>query len=150
MVYDELNTIDSYRALLGRHADAIISFLRRRDLESLSDGEYPIHGRDAYAIVQTYTTKPRQQCIWESHRIYADIQLILRGREHMGRQPIDAMTISQSYDESRDRTLYTGDGDGVTVSGGQFTIFLSQDVHMPGRLVDRQEEVKKVVVKLRL
>src|SRR3954468_6113010 len=132
MIYDELKEIDTYRALLGPHADAIISFLRRRDLESLADSEYPIHGRDAYAIVQTYTTKPREQCIWESHRVYADIQLIVRGREHMGRAPIEAMTVWQQYDQSRDRILYSGEGEGVTVSAGQFTIFLPQDVHMPG------------------
>ena len=149
MVYDELNAIESYRTLLGPHADAIIAFLRRGDLESLSDGEHPIQGREAYAIVQTYMTRPREQCVWESHRKYADIQLVLRGREHMGRQPIEAMKVSQPYDESRDRILYSGEGEGLTVSAGQFTIFLPHDVHMPGRMIARAEEVKKVVVKVR-
>jgi YhcH/YjgK/YiaL family protein len=150
MIYDELNAIESYRALLGPHVDAIIAFLRRHDLDSLADGEYPIHGRDAYAIVQTYLTKPREQCIWESHRVYADIQLILRGREHMGRQAIEAMEVSQPYDESHDRILYAGDGEGITVRAGQFVIFLPQDVHMPGRAVGLPEEVRKIVVKVKL
>src|SRR5438874_11924023 len=130
MIYDELQSIECYRSLLGPHADAIIGFLRRADLATLPDGEHPIHARDAYAIMQTYTTKPREQCNWESHRVYADIQLVLRGREHMGRASVDAMRISQQYDHSRDRILYTGAGTGLTVNAGRVMLFLPQAVHM--------------------
>jgi hypothetical protein len=42
--------------------------------------------------VQSYTTKPENETIWESHRRYIDVQYVVRGSERMGWLPIERLS----------------------------------------------------------
>ena len=73
MIVDRLANLDLYRGLAPRWVKAL-EFLRDSDLLSLSLGRHDLDGDRLFALVQDYETKPTEQCRWEAHRRYCDIQ----------------------------------------------------------------------------
>jgi YhcH/YjgK/YiaL family protein len=154
VILDHLTNAHLYR--LGERFDRGFEFLRAKNLPEIPDGKYPIAGEDLFAIVQTYTTKPAAEGRWESHRRYADIQYLIRGRERIGVRvlhpptPAPDMQIETAYDDEKDIIFYTGTGDCLTLDAGHFTVFFPQDIHMPSLALEDPAEVKKAVIKVRL
>lgn len=149
MIVDHLKNAGVYRALSERFA-AGFDYLQRTDFSKLPDGRYDIAGDDVYAMVQSYESKPESHGRWEAHRLNADIQYVIAGREKMGIAPVTRMRTQVAYDEEKDVEFFSGEGEFVTIETGTFAVFLPQDVHMPMLAVDRPGWVKKVVVKIRV
>ena len=61
---------------------------------------------DVYVNVMSYDPKPVEEAVAETHRVYADLQLILDGEEWMGCADIAAMTPLSAYDEQKDIALW--------------------------------------------
>ena len=154
MILDHLTNAHLYR--LGERFARGFDYLSSMNLPEIADGKYPIAGDDLFAIVQTYTTKPADQGRWESHRRYADIQYLIRGRERIGVRvlhpptPAPDMRLDTPYDADKDIIFYSGIGDFLTLDAGHFAVFFPQDIHMPSLAVDHPAEVKKAVIKVRL
>ena len=152
MIVDTLTNADSYTAALPG-LDLAFAFLRRTDLASLPDGRHELDGKRVYALLQSYSTKPRQGGKPEAHRRYVDVQCLLIGREVCGYAPLSpALTVSTPYDAERDYMLFNETAcDFITLSPGSFAVFLPQDAHLPGcQSGDVAEAVRKVVVKILL
>jgi YhcH/YjgK/YiaL family protein len=60
------------------------------------------------------------------------------------------LAISQAYDAENDFALFKGHGDFMTMTAGTFAIFAPQDAHMPCIAIQEPQQVKKVVVKVRV
>ena len=149
MILDQLSECEPYRKLGERFA-AGFDYLRSTVFETVADGKYAIDGEDLVAMVQSYTTKPREQGRWEAHRHYVDIQYMINGSEVMGVAPLSQMTVQEPYVREKDVEFFIGAGQFVRVDRGTFAIFLPKDVHMPQLQADAPAVVKKVVVKVRL
>ena len=54
-----------------------IDWIRNTDFSQVEDGVHEIDGRDLFAIVQSYTTKPESEAFWEAHRKYVDVQHVI-------------------------------------------------------------------------
>ena len=154
MILDHLTKARLYQ--LGERFNRGFQYLSARNLPEIPDGKYPIDDDDLFAIVQTYTTKLAREGRWESHRRYADIQYLIRGRERIGIRvlhpptPALDMQIETAYDADKDVAFYTGAGDVLTLDAGHFAVFFPHDIHMPSLALDQPAEVKKVVVKVRI
>ena len=154
MILDQIKHADAYRHLSDGFA-AGIDYLRSSDFNHVPDGRYEIIGSHNFAIVQTYSTKPRDKARWEAHRRYADIQFMIGGGERMGVVPIERATVEQPYDAERDLEFFTVSSDSAaaqifTVEQNSFAIFFPQEVHMPTLAIEKPVTVRKVVVKVRL
>ncbi|PRX28598.1 YhcH/YjgK/YiaL family protein [Orenia metallireducens] len=149
MIIDNLKNAKLYYNLNDRMATAF-NFLAERDLSNLEVGKYEIAGDDIYASVEEYQTKPKEEGRWEGHRKYLDIQYIIEGQELMGCSDLEGMKILEDYNQKKDILFLEGEGDFFTIKAGNFAVFMPQDIHMPGRAVDKAERVKKVVVKVKL
>jgi YhcH/YjgK/YiaL family protein len=156
MVIDRLERWRKYAGLHPRLM-AALEFLRSVDLHTMAAGRHELDGDNLFALVQDYAPKPAEECVWESHRKYADVQYVVRGVERMGYADVGRMTVKQEYDPVKDVAFYSGNGDFLTVPEGTFVIFFAlADVHMPGVKavipVDHKrgevEQVRKVVVKV--
>ncbi len=134
---------------LGARIEQALRFLQEQDFGALEPGRYDIDGDDCFAIVQRYQTRPVQECIWESHRSYIDIQFVASGIERIGHALQSAMTVHIPYSAEKDQAVYTGEGDLLTVRAGYFAIFFPGEVHMPMVQNGRPAGVTKVVVKVR-
>ncbi len=134
-----------------RYADAVpglraaVEFAR--GAASLEAGRYELAG-GAYALVQAYETLDPRELTWEAHRAYADVQIMLEGRESVGWAA--ALEGAGPYDESKDVLLASGASGAseLALSPGLFSVFLPGEAHRPRALLGKPEKARKLVVKL--
>jgi biofilm protein TabA len=146
MIVDRLGnrSVDAYVPPRVRQA---LEYLRAANMAAAPVGRHELDGDRLYAIVQEYMTKPADQCAWEAHRRYVDVQYIVHGAERIGHAPLARSGERVPYDRDRDVTLYYPGSQYVTLSSGMLAIFGPDDVHSPGGAVDHPRAVRKVVMK---
>jgi len=152
MIIDSLTHCDDYVALHPLFP-AAFDYLKSFD-PNTPDGKYEIDGKRLYAVVQRYETAPEETKAWEAHRVYADIQYIVSGRENIVYAPVDELQSTIPYNEVKDVEKYSGasvkNASTTVIPAGHFGIYLPQDGHRPGCMVGSPELVVKVVIKVQL
>ena len=152
MIIDSLAHCGSYIPLHPLFQPAF-EYLRTFD-PGTPDGKYALDGDRLFAGVQRYETAPVETRRWETHRVYADIQVVIAGRELIHYAPVEALQPKTPYNEIKDVEFYDGscveDPLPLVLTPGKFAIFLPQDGHQPGCLIGQPGPVMKVVIKLRL
>jgi biofilm protein TabA len=161
MIFDTLDNASKYFALSERLAIAL-RFLQKMDpskLEPSAKGaenslRVPIRGEDEiFALVQRYTPQMRKDAVFEAHRKYIDVQLVIEGVEQMWWVPLSQSKETSRYDDEKDFASYVASEAlpaSLLVSAGMFAIFMPHDAHKPGIAIKGLPgEVKKVVVKVR-
>ena len=148
MIHDQLKNIEQHAEICSSVKDAI-AYLIKTDLKSLEVGKFDIDGKRIFAIVEKYQPKQMADAVWETHKRYIDIQVIITGSERMGYLPLtDKVEIKTAYNEERDFTYYNTDGELFVVSEGEFAIYEPLDVHAPGLLLEPEGgAVHKIVMK---
>jgi len=127
--------------------------LRHTDLKALDPGKYEWDGDRMFLLVQRPQTAPKADRRPESHRRYADIQLLIEGREWIGcARRTDRSVVIEDELETNDYALYEDPEDeiGLAMRPGSFAIFFPSDLHRPCVCVDAPESIKKAVVKIDL
>ena len=147
MIIDDITNTSFYRCL-GSTFAAAFDFLRNEHLSKLPAGRNEINGDQLFAMVVDGPTKPLDQCIWEAHRKYHDVQFVAEGIEKMGYANVEQMKVTEPYDPANDVTFFDGAGSMLTVPAGTFVVFSPQDVHMPSVAVSQPERVRKIVLKV--
>jgi YhcH/YjgK/YiaL family protein len=150
MILDSIANREIYEPL-GRRFAAGLNWLSTFDA-ALGDGRIAIDGDDLFALVQSYATTPGSEKRFESHRRYADIQFVASGRERILHTDTDALTVRTEYDSQSDILFYDepGASSSILLGPGHFTILWPGDAHKPGCMAGGRDEVKKVVIKVRL
>ncbi len=150
MIVDRLENWADYP--YGEIWEKVFGFLLSLSSET-AEGEYPLQGEDAFARVMVYRTRLPEEALLETHREYADVQIVLSGGEAMEWYPAKGLEVQTPYDPAKDAQFYKRPGDAparMTIAPGFFAFFLPEDAHMPSLCVgDEAQEVKKVVVKIR-
>lgn len=167
MIYDHLDRIADYRNL-GPRFGAAIDWLTTTDLEALSfypparagQHKIQIQNEAVFALLNTYPPTASENVVWESHREYADIQVVVTGVEQMGIASLsDDSPIRGAYDAETDAAFYDLPGPDtasskpafLTFGPRMFAVYLPQDIHAPNlALPGHDASVRKVVVKVRL
>lgn len=149
MIIDRLSNPSPLFVLPGRLARAL-EYLRTTDLRSISIGRHDLDGDRLFALVQDYTTRAADQCVWEAHRKYIDVQFVTVGVERIGIADLASATVREPYDPARDVAFFEPGESFVTIPAGMFAIFGPKDVHSPGHAVGTPGLVRKVVVKAML
>jgi len=146
MIIDKLTNSHLYETLSPRIKRAF-DYLHQTDLKAIPDGKYEIDGNAIYAAVQSYSTKRIEQGKWEAHKRYIDIQYIIEGKEMIGYNHLNRLTLKE-YDPDRDVSFLSGDGNYLPLASGEFMLLYPEDAHMPCIAIDAPSVVKKVVVKI--
>jgi len=151
MILDVLKSRKNYSGL-DLKFDKAFKFLEENDAEKLPVGKYPIDGDNVYALVQEYTTKTLEQCRFETHRKFIDIQFIVKGTEVIGWAPLDSMDNSAEYNPEKDITFYKTPENWTasTLTDSHFAVYFPEDAHMPCISSGPSKDVKKVVIKIKL
>ena len=146
MILDRIENIHLYKTIHKRFKRAF-EYLDTIDMHSLPVGRYEIDGSNLYALVQEYNTRSREQCKWEAHRRYIDLQYVVQGTEGFLCANIHHLEQGE-YDASRDFLPLEGNGDLVTVRSGSFILLMPEDAHMPGLAIDEPAPIRKIVLKI--
>ncbi len=152
MICDSIVNRCLYYSLSPKIADAFIFYENEIMGKNLQDGKYHASGGGIYASVQTYNTKSVSDSFIESHRAYADIQILDSGTELVGfAQTVNCSPIG-IFDTEKDLQKYDGKLDFISLFPGIFLIFFPHDAHMPGISHPSAKDafVKKIVIKVPL
>ena len=149
MIYDKLENLGLY-SCLGEKMEMAIHYLLNTDFTHMKAGKYELMGKDVYAIVNEYQTKPIDEVKWEAHKIYADIQFVVSGAEKMGFSSLDKVQTTDTYFEEKDIEFFSGEGNYVNVAAGEICIFFPHDVHRPSIAIENPIAVKKIVIKVKV
>lgn len=148
MIFDQISNIDMYACLGNRIAKAI-AYIKTTDFSTMEIGKYAIDGTDVFAIVSEYQSKPEAECKPETHKNYIDIQMVISGSENIGYAPLINQTPSIEYNPDKDVMFFSETCDKIKLEPGLFSLFFPHDIHQPSIMIDKSENVRKVVVKIR-
>ena len=146
MIIDTLANLEFYKGL-NEQLYKGLKFLKETDVAALPVGRYEIDGDAVFALVQAYETHLPEECRWEAHYTYTDIQYVVEGSERMGWKTLDGVVKTEDRPED-DVYFFESDGDHFVLHEGQFAVFTPQDGHRPGLAVDGPAQIKKIVVKV--
>lgn len=158
MIIDQLSNVQSSlypnlfsekapNAGLAKRLQAGFEYLLQTDFSELEPSTIEIDGKQVFAMIQKYNSKPVAQGFWESHRKYIDIQYVVDGVEQMGYANLENLT-SGGYDAEKDLIVHEGSGSFVVLHPGMFALLFPADGHMPQIAVDAPRPIRKVVVKV--
>lgn len=157
MIYDKIKNIELYKGL----SDDIYAGLKylKEMSPDIAPGTYEINPR-VKAIVSEYTTKLENEKGYEAHQKNIDVQYLLKGTEKIACLPVDELQETQPYNPDTDAAFYesnlrplTSDLRPLTFDLRpltSFALFFPQDAHMPQLCIDTPEEVKKVIIKVKI
>jgi len=120
---------------------------------SIPDGVYPLAGEDLVGRVSRYSTQPYTEKLWEAHRLFGDIQVVLEGEELCGYGSRAGLSLTRPYQADKDIEKFAPPNQPdhqLHLKPGLFAVFLPDDAHQPGVQVQDSLAVTKVVVKFRL
>jgi len=147
MILDILENSARYNAL-HKGFEKAFEFLKRSDLKELPVGTYEIDSNLIYAMVSKDQGREVEEANLETHERYIDIQYVISGTDTMGyrakrtcTKPID------EYNQKNDVQFFSdAPTSWATTQSGSFTIFFTDDAHMP--LISK-DIIHKVVVKVK-
>lgn len=151
MIFDEFKNLHRYSGI--PYLSEIEKYVKERDCTQVPDGEHEILGRELFVRVAEYFTGPASEKQFEAHLVYADLQLVVAGREVMDVSLETHPKAVTSYEKAPDIQFFkdTSEISSVTVSSGQFTVFFPGELHKPGCHVNQAPgKVKKLVFKIRM
>ncbi len=152
MIFDNIKNCEMYYGVNSKFEKAF-EFIKKAIEENLEIGKYEIDGKEIYASVQNYDSKLKENCSFEGHENYIDIQYIVEGCEVMEFLDISKAVIRDEYNPQKDVTFYKESeiASYCVVEQGNFCIFYPHDIHRPGvALNNLPSNVKKILVKVHI
>lgn len=133
--------------------DEAFTFLKTKDLAQLKPGVYVIDSGNVIATVSQGPTKNKEEVQWEAHRNFNDIQYIIKGKAQMGVAPSADIRagLTHPYTNAKDNMNFTNEGgEYFEADPSTFFIFSPQEMHRPAIKVPGSDNVKKIVIKVRV
>jgi len=103
-----------------------------------------------FGLEQVYNSKERENCFFESHKQYIDVQFILEGEEIIEVANSSELSIDMPYSNEMDLMKYTMTNNSsiAKLKKGDVAIFYPEDAHMPCVTLNKSLKVVKTVVKV--
>jgi biofilm protein TabA len=149
MIIDQIKNARNYLPLIPR-LEQVFTWLETHDLASLENGKYTIDDDIVYAIVANMVPRNQLDGQFEAHRQYIDLHYVVSTSETIAYAPISQLESSKAYDQANDCEMLHGKGQKFVIEAGQFWIAFPSDGHWPALQTDHQEEILKVIVKIKI
>ena len=147
MIHDSIKNLRKYSGM-GLPMEKIAEALEQ--VEKLQVGKNPLDGEELYANVSDITCLDNPK--YEAHRVYADVQYIVSGKEKMMYSAVCGERLTE-YDASGDYELFSAADACSTaiVSAGEFAVFFPGEPHAPCNIADADNlAVRKIVFKVKM
>jgi len=151
MIYDKLDNVGIYKGLDDRIL-AGLALLGSKVVQQAEPGRYEVDGENLFYSVDQYDTRPQAEGRLEAHRKYVDIQYLVSGIEWIGVRPLEGLQVQTPYDAGKDIEFYhpAEPMTKIIMQAGTFAIIWPYEAHLPCRMLDTPQPVKKIVVKVRI
>jgi YhcH/YjgK/YiaL family protein len=122
----------------------------RKNGASAEDGKVELDGKKVYISFQSYESKARKDCKYESHQNYIDVQYVIAGEEIMVVTDKAGLKEKAPYNAEKDVVFYEDDkaGTELVLKAGDYIVVYPEDVHMPKVQNGAPCAVKKAVAKI--
>ena len=151
MIIGKLRDLKRYKGI-SKNIDTAIDYVLNHDLLTLPKGKTEIDGKNVYVNRDTYVAKPLDECFFENHEHYLDLQIVLKGKELFGFTDISnpSLQVTTPYNSDKDVTKYSAAKDTIyfTLEEG-FALVFKEDIHLAKCKVN-DEIVEKAVIKIRI
>ena len=103
-----------------------------------------------FVLEQAYISKNKEDCFFESHKKYIDIQYVFEGEEIMEVENLSNLQVTTPYKEDLDYAKYSQSKNSsiLKIRQNELAIFFPQDAHMPCIKLDENKKVIKAVFKI--
>jgi YhcH/YjgK/YiaL family protein len=128
-----------------------LTYLSDTDFLTMAPGRYDIDGRDMFALVQEYRTRPKMEKKAESHTKYIDVQYVHSGSEIIGFAPAGAAAeILEDLTLGKDMVTYksVSNETDCVLTNGMYAILFPGEIHRPQCSPGVDTQVRKVVLKV--
>jgi YhcH/YjgK/YiaL family protein len=114
------------------------------------DGKVELDGKKVYISFQSYESKDRKDCKYESHKNYIDVQYVIAGEEVMVVTDKAGLKEKAPYNAEKDVVFYEDGkaGTELVLKAGDYIVVYPEDVHMPKVQHGTPCAVKKAVAKI--
>ena len=131
-----------------------LAWLKADSWKDVPVGRTEIDGTNIYVLRSSRMGKQASECQYESHRLYADIQMPIKGTELQLVCLRDGLKVTVPYSEEKDVDFLEGDPavvHSIILSFPLAAVYFPGDVHKPNLSVDNKSgEVEKIVLKVAL
>ena len=105
---------------------------------------------NCFLLEQAYISKDKEDCLFESHKKYIDIQYIFEGEEIMEVENVNNLNVSKKYDVELDYAKYNQNKKSsiLLIRQNELAIFYPNDAHMPCIKVNENKKIIKAVFKI--
>ena len=154
MIYGNIHAKETEAAYTPAIRKAL-DILRNTDVSEMNHGKYTIDGDKLILQINEITTGPKETKRPEVHRQYIDVQYMVHGHELIGFYPRyeDGGVLEDNLDRN-DVLFYKERSDVheimLPMTDGCYAIFFPEDIHRPCCMMDTPEDVKKIVLKVRV
>ena len=150
MILDSLPNLALYSEL-SPHLSTAAVFLASNDLAALPVGRVEIDRDDVFANVSDYDTHDPAPDLFEAHRTYVDLQVVVSGAESVLMAPrTPCLEVAKPYNEARDIEFVRAEGETIPLYAGQFLVIFPHEAHQPAcHPASGISHVRKIIVKMR-
>ena len=142
------------KKLMNANWEKALAWLKADSWKDVPPGRTEIAGPAFYVLRTSYMSKPRNECRYESHRLYADIQMAIKGSELLLVCHREGLKIAEPYSAEKDVDFLEGDPDplhSIVLECPMAAVLFPWDVHMPSVALDNKPgQIEKVVLKVDL
>lgn len=150
MLIDRLENWERYFYKDERFAAAFHYLLTTLE-NKISDGCHQIDGDKLFASVSTYSTVNQNEKKLEAHLKYIDVQYMVKGTEAVYWRNAQELAPGTPYSAAEDIIFFDEAADcRLRLSEGIFVVFFPEDAHKPGCIWEKEETVRKIVLKIRV
>ncbi|MDR2450959.1 MAG: YhcH/YjgK/YiaL family protein [Candidatus Accumulibacter sp.] len=150
MIVSRISDAVVQRSVLPGAIFRALEALRQVDLGALAPGRYEIEGDELFYLVQDLDLRTMEESRIEAHRKYADIQIPFSAVERYGFALQPDLTPVDDQFASKDLAFYPTPAceSFIDAVPGTYLVFLPEELHRPGVIVEGPKKIRKAVVKV--
>lgn len=132
--------------------DTAINYLSNLNISEKDAGKKVIVDDKFFYTVQSYETKPEDECKLESHRKYIDIQIMVSGKEFMDIVDISRLMLKETYNHEKDVMYWSIPNVMARTSliAGDCIVLYPENAHRGSIASGKCRHVIKIVGKVRI
>lgn len=150
MIIGKLEDLYRYKGI-AKNIDTAIDYIQTHDLLALPKGKTVVDGDNVFINRDTYVAKPLEECFFENHEKYMDMQIVLKGQEVFAYTHISNPTleVTTPYNIEKDVTKYSCEGGVFFTLENAFALVYTEDVHL-AKCKANDDIVEKAVIKIKI
>jgi len=149
MIFDTINNLSKYKSI--PNLDLIVNFIKDKNLSDLSEDEIEIKGRNLFVKALRYLPKPAEEKNFEIHKIYTDVQIIVKGVEKI--EITNKENLKEEIEDKKNRKDFhfftvSGPISEIIAKENNFVVFFPGEPHKPSCSYQKlNEPVLKIIFK---